>query len=43
MRAVHGDHEAALVEFARADAGFAVVGKSADQARTAVFAARSLG
>ena len=42
IQALHGDHEAALAAFAAADRGFAQVGKAVEEARTAVFAARSL-
>jgi DNA-binding CsgD family transcriptional regulator len=42
IKALHGDHEAALAAFAAADRGFAQVGKAVEEARTAVFAARSL-
>jgi DNA-binding CsgD family transcriptional regulator len=42
IEALHGNHEAALAAFAAADRGFAQVGKAVEEARTAVFAARSL-
>ena len=40
--ALRGDQPAARLEFARADAWFGESGKSVEQARTAVFAARTL-
>jgi DNA-binding CsgD family transcriptional regulator len=42
IRAIRGEHEAALADFTRADAGFAQAGKAVEQARTAVFSARTL-
>jgi DNA-binding NarL/FixJ family response regulator len=42
IQALYGNHEAALAAFAAADRGFAQVGKAVEEARTAVFAARSL-
>ncbi|MCW2940326.1 MAG: transcriptional regulator, LuxR family, partial [Actinomycetia bacterium] len=42
LAAIHGDHEAAVTEFAAAEAGFAAAGKVLEHAWTAVFARRSL-